>query len=37
MGSKPLESWFFEADDGESYMDVNRLVKDGVTTSSESE
>jgi hypothetical protein len=30
MGSKPLESWFFEADDGESYMDVNRLVKDGV-------
>jgi hypothetical protein len=30
MGSKPLESWFFESDDGESYMDVDRLVKDGV-------
>jgi hypothetical protein len=33
MGSKPLESWFYEADDGESYMDVSRLVKDGVKTS----
>lgn len=37
MGGKPLESWFFEADDGESYMDVKRLVKDGVKTSSGSE
>lgn len=37
MGSKPLESWFFEAEDGENYMDVNRLVEDGVKTSSASE
>jgi hypothetical protein len=37
MGGKPVESWFYEADDGESYMDVNRLIKNGVKTSSASE
>jgi hypothetical protein len=33
MAGKPVDSWFYAADDGESYFDINRLRKVGVRAS----